>query len=230
VKSFSRHLHSVLLAAALALLIPTAGHAQEFEEARIYIEYNESANDLGFHVSLDGEDWTDLKIFDPTGKKIFDVSASGGYRNLGLTELFFEAAEPNLSEFPLEELLELFPEGEYRFVGKTVDNEKLESIAVLSHDVPDGPVVATQAEGGTIRITWQPVTGPAEILPDGSIDITGYQVIVGSFQVTVPASATGVTVPAEYYQALPSGTNDFEVLSIDESGNQTITEGTFVKS
>ncbi len=197
-KSLSGHLHMVPLAAALALLIPTAGRAQGFEEARIYIEYNETANDLGFHVSLDGEDWTDLKIFDPTGKKIFDVSAGGGYKNLGLTELFFEGAEPNLAEFPLEELLALFPEGEYRFVGKTVDNEQLESTAVLSHAVPDGPVVSSEvAEGGTIRISWQPVTGPAEILPGGSIDITGYQVIVGSFQVTVPASATAVTVPAE---------------------------------
>ena len=68
-KSLSGHLHMVPLAAALALLIPTAGRAQGFEEARIYIEYNETANNLGFHVSLDGEDWTDLKIFDPTGKK-----------------------------------------------------------------------------------------------------------------------------------------------------------------
>jgi hypothetical protein len=230
-RSLIRQLHIVLLPAVLALLIPTAGYGQGFEEARIYIEYNETANDLGFHVSLDGEDWTDLKIFDPTGKKIFDVSAGGGYKNLGLTELFFEGAEPNLSEFPLEELLELFPEGEYRFIGKTVDNEHLESTAVLSHAVPDGPVVSSQAApGGTIRITWQPVTGPAEILPGGSIDITGYQVIVGSFQVTVPASATGVTVPAEYYQSLPPGSHAFEVLAIDASGNQTITEGFFVKS
>jgi hypothetical protein len=230
-RSLIRQLHIVLPAAVLGLLIPAAAYGQGFEEARIYIEYNETANDLGFHVSLDGEDWTDLKIFDPRGKKIFDVSASGGYKNLGLTELFFEGAEPNLSEFPLEELLELFPEGEYRFVGKTVDNEHLESTAVLSHVVPDGPVVSTQAAlGGTIRITWQPVTGPAEILPDRNIEITGYQVIVGSFQVTVPASATGVTVPAEYYQSLPAGTHDFEVLAIDESGNQTITEGFFGKS
>jgi hypothetical protein len=230
-RSLIRHLHIVLLAALLALLIPRAGYGQGFEEARVYIEYNETANDLGFHVSLDGEDWTDLKIVDPTGKKIFDVSASGGYKDLGLTELFFEGAEPNLAEFPLEELLGLFPEGEYRFVGKTVDNEQLESTAVLSHAVPDGPVVSTQAaQGGTIRITWQAVIGPAEILPGRNIDITGYQVIVGSFQVTVPASATGVTVPAEYYQSLPAGTHDFEVLAIDESGNQTITEGFFVKS
>jgi hypothetical protein len=220
------------MCATLAQLAPAIAQAQQFEEARIYIEYNESANDLGFHVSLDGEDWTDLKIFDPAGKKIVDVSASGGYRDLGLTELFFEGAEPSLAEFPLDELLALFPEGEYRVVGKTVDNEKLESTAVLSHDVPAGPVVFTQpvtCDGGTLQIRWQPVTTPATILPGGSIQVTGQQVIVGSFQVTVPASTTSVTVPPEFFASLASGSHDFEVLAIDQSGNQTITESSFVK-
>jgi hypothetical protein len=222
----------VLMAAALTLLVAGSTQAQGFEEARIYIEYNESDNDLGFHVALDGEDWTDLKIIDPTGTKVFDVSGSGGYKRLGLTELFFEGAEPTLSEFPLEELLALFPEGEYRFVGKTVDNEKLESTAVLSHNVPAGPIVSTRpvaAGGGSVEISWQPVTEAAAILPGRSIVVTGYQVIVGSFQVTVPASVTRVTVPPEFYQSLPSGTQDFEVLSIDQTRNQTITEGFFVK-
>jgi hypothetical protein len=45
----------------------------------------------------------------------------------------------------------------------------------------------------------------------------------------VPASVTSVTVPEQYYQSLAPGTHDFEVLAIDENGNQTITEGTFVK-
>ena len=229
---FVRH-HPVVISAALGLLLQTPARAQEFSEARIYIKYNESANDLGFHVILDGEDWTDLKIVDPTGTRIFNVSARGGYKGLGLTELFFEGAEPNLSEFPLQTLLELFPEGEYRFVGKTVDNEKIESTAVLSHNVPAGPIVSTRSVtccGATLEISWQPVTGPAAILPEASVHVTSYQVIVGSFQVTVPGSKTRVTVPREYYQSLPSGTHAFEVLAIDESGNQTITEGFFVKS
>jgi hypothetical protein len=222
----------MLLLPAVALGLAAPSLAQEFEEARIYIEYNESGNDLGFHVALDGEGWTDLKIYDPAGKKIFDASAKGGYKNLGLTELFFEGAEPNLSEFPLEELLALFPEGDYTFVGKTVDHEHLVSTATLTHNVPDGPAVSTgtsTCNGDTIVISWESVSGPAEILPGRTINVVAYQVIVGSFQVTLPGSTTQVTLPGEYYQSLPPATHDFEVLAIDISGNQTITEGTFVK-
>ena len=232
---------SVLLAVvvALGLGVPTLAKPQapappgEFEIARFYIEYNQSANDLGFHVTLDGEDWTSLRIYDPTGKMIFDVSAKGGYKNLGLTELFFEGAEPNLDEFPLDELLALFPEGEYTFIGKTTDNKQLVSTATLSHDVPNGPDISTApslACPDTIAVSWAPVTGPAPILPDGTINVVAYQVIVGPLLVTVPASVNSLTIPPEYYQTLASNTtHPYEVLAIDANGNQTITEGTFFK-
>jgi hypothetical protein len=225
---------SVFLAAMTGVgpaAVPAQPEQVELEIARIFIEYNFSGNDLGFHVFLDGEDWTDLKISDPTGTKIFDVSGKGGYANLGLTELFFEGAEPNLSDVPVADLLALFPEGEYTFIGKTVDNQKIVGTATLTHNVPDAPTVSTQAAacGNTIDITWTPVNGPAAILPGGTVEIVGYQVIVGSFQVTIPANVTSVTVPEQFYQSLESGMQDFEVLAIDVSGNQTIREGTFVK-
>jgi hypothetical protein len=101
---------SVFLAAMTGVgpaAVPAQPEQVELEIARIFIEYNFSGNDLGFHVFLDGEDWTDLKISDPTGTKIFDVSGKGGYANLGLTELFFEGAEPNLSDVPVADLLAL---------------------------------------------------------------------------------------------------------------------------
>lgn len=227
-----RNMLPVFLAAMVALGLGAPVLAQEeFEEARIYIEYNESDNDLGFHVSLDGEDWTDLKIYDPNGTKIMDITAKGGYKNLGLTELFFEGAEPNLAEFPLEELLALFPPGEYTFIGKLADGGQIVGTAAFTHDVPAGPSVSTPAAecGDTIDITWTPNEVPAAILPDGDIDVVEYQVIVGSFQVTVPESVTRVTIPEQYYQTLSSGPHGFEVLAIDASGNQTITSGTFVK-
>jgi hypothetical protein len=36
-----------------------------------------------------------------------------------------------------------------------------------------------------------------------------------------------VTVPSEYVESLGSGEHPFEVLAIEEGGNQTITEGSF---
>ena len=221
---------SIALFVMLAVGLATPGWAKPFKEARIYIEYNESANDLGFHVSLDAEDWESLEIRDPDGTTIFSVASAGGYTDLGLTELFFEGAEPNLDDFPLEDLLERFPEGTYRFIGRTVGDRQLSSNATLSHDVPAGPVLsATDVQPGSITIHWAPVTGPAAILPDGDVNIVGYQVIVESFQVTLPATITQVTLPAEFSASLGSGEHLFEVLAIDASGNQTISEGAFVK-
>jgi hypothetical protein len=223
---------AIFLLGAVALVLGTPARADEFSIARIYIEYNESGNDLGFHVTLDGEDWTRLQIYDPNGTKIADFTAKGGYKNLGLTELFFEGAEPNLGEFPLEDLLALFPEGEYTFIGKTVDGGQLISTATLSHNVPAGPSPLSTAAaecGDTIVISWPAVEDPAAILPDGDITVVEYQVIVEKFQVTVPFSVTSVTVPEEFYQSLAPGPHDFEVLAIDVSGNQTITEGVIVK-
>src|SRR3990172_2489663 len=77
--------------------------AAPFKEARIYIEFNASANDLGYHVSLDAEDWKTLKIVNPAGVTIFEVEGKAAYKDLGMTELFFEGAEPSLDDFPLED-------------------------------------------------------------------------------------------------------------------------------
>jgi hypothetical protein len=54
-------------------------------------------------------------------------------------------------------------------------------------------------------------------------------VIVDAFQVTVPDTVTSVTVSPEFVASLPSGEVLFEVLAIDETGNQSITESKFVK-
>jgi hypothetical protein len=233
----------VLLVAAFALILGAA--AQEplasdndkakaqipFEVTKIFFEYNSTDNDLGVHVFLDGEDWTKLKITDPNRHMIFEVEGKGGYKDLGLTELFFEGAEPSLDEVPLEDLLDLFPEGKYRFVGKTVDKEDIVGSATLTHAIPAGPpnVSAELGPGNSLIIRWGAVTGPPAGFPNRPIVIVGFQIIVGSFQVTLPASARSVTVPPEFVASLGSGEQDFEVLAIEAGGNQTITAGSFIK-
>lgn len=205
------------------------GAQREFEITKIFFEYNSTANDLGVHVFVDGEDWTTLRIINPNRRPIFDAIGRGPYRLLGLTELSFEGAEPSLDEFPLEDLLALFPEGTYRLLGRTVDRDRIVGEAVLSHAIPAGPIVNADLNGNSLVISWEPVTTTPEGFPDRPINIVAFQVIVETFQVTVPATTLSVTVSPEFVASLPAGTHQFEVLAIDESGNQTITEGTFVK-
>jgi hypothetical protein len=224
----------VATAAALFLGYPIreSRGAEEvpFSIAKIYWEYNASANDLGVHVSLDAEDWRYLKIVNPRRRAIFEVEGRGAYRELGMTELFFEGAEPSLDEFPVAGLLARFPEGEYEIEGRTVDGKDLESEVMFSHAIPAGPAVsAAVGPGNSLVISWSPVTSPPVGFPSKPITIVGYQVIVGLFLVTVPATTTSVTVPPEFVASLARGVvQPYEVLAIEASANQTLTEGTFV--
>ena len=227
-----RHMRilSVFLAAAVALGLAAPGWAAGFSIAKIYIEYNASANDLGFHVSLDGEHWKTLEIVNPAGTTIAEFEGKEAYAELGMTEFFFEGAEPNLDEFPLGQLLPKFPEGKYKFIGETVGGTRLTSMDTLTHAVPAGPVVSADVSAGTVVIRWNEVTGPPAGFPNRRIDIVGYQVIVENgpqrvLDIKLPSTARSVTVPPEFLQANTAYL--FEVLAIEVSGNQTLSEGSF---
>jgi hypothetical protein len=210
-----------------------------FADARIKIEFNSTAEDVGIQVFLDGEAWKKVRIFSPGGK-IFQVNGNGSLKALGLTELFFESQEPSLDELPLDEFLALFPEGDYQFQGITVEGDSLVGTATLTHDIPCGPEIMSPAEGDTVdpnntKIEWESVTNmvnPGTGQCGGAAsEIVGYQVIVErddplrTFSVDLPASATDVVVPPEF---LESGTEyKFEVLAIEVSENQTISESFF---
>jgi hypothetical protein len=233
----SQHL-ALLILASLALFaaspVVSAAPAAALEESRIFIEYNSSDNDLGFHVFLDGEDWQSLRIFNPAGLLIFETSGHGPYQELGLTELFFEGAEPSLFEVPLAQLLARFPEGTYEFEGVLTDGSEIAGTGKLSHAVPAGPSVFVETAGASRRIRWTRVNSVAidpagGIFPQRPINVVGYQVIVGSFQVTLPGTATSVVIPPEFFASLKRGSHGFEVLAIDTSGNQTISSGVFTK-
>jgi hypothetical protein len=228
-----------LLAPAVAWAagpVPRAARAG-FKAAKMIIEYNSSAEDVGVQFFLDSESWQTVKIYDPRGTLIFNGSASGSLlAQGGGTEMFVESVEPGLDELSLGEFLDRFPEGQYRFVGRSADGAKMTSRATFSHDVPAGPEVTSPPQPGNgtcpqgvsvpAVIAWNPVTEDIEGEP---IEIVGYEVIVEHdelvFDIRLPSDATQVTVPAEF---LAPGTDYiFEVLAIEEGGNQTITEGCF---
>ncbi len=204
----------------------------QLEFARIFFEYNSTDNDLGAHIFLDGEDWKKMKISTPDEeKKIFEVKGKGPYDEFGMTELFFEGAEPSLDDVDVEDLLDQFPEGEYEFEGKTVDGDEIEGEGELTHAIPNGPDVEIEfGANNFMKISWTAVPGVPPGFPDRPINIVAYQILVDeAFDVTLPGSATSVTVPPEFVAALEPGEHEFEVLAIEESGNQSITESSFVK-
>lgn len=216
------------------------GNELQFSRARIYIEYNDTDEDVGVQVLIDGEPWRRLEAFRPGDeKKILGLSTLRGLRQQGLSEFFFESSEPSLADVPLPVFLSRFPAGVYEFEGETVDGVEIEGEAILSHVIPDGPTILypgspcadslAVVDPTDLVVEWAPVT--TTILGDpSSLQIVRYQVIVVEasgriYDVTVPASVNAVTVPPEFFGAV--GMHKVEVLAIDATGNQTISEVEF---
>jgi hypothetical protein len=224
-----------LLFTVVVAFIPTAATPQlwgqiQFSDARIIVEVNSTDGDAGIQAFLDGEPWESVTIVNPHGRKIAEVVGKGHLGTLGLTELFFESEEPSFEDLPLQKFLQLFPVGEYRFLGKTVEGDEIVGTATLTHNIPHGPVILSPHEGGVVNrnhtsIAWRSVRRPG-------IEIVRYQVIVEReeptllvFSVDLPATARRVSVPREF---LESGTEyKCEVLATEAGGNQTITESFF---
>jgi hypothetical protein len=226
-----------LVAAAVVLVsglfaLESLAMTMKLADAAIRIEINSTDGDAGIQIFLDGEGWDSMRVSDPEGNLILDFMAVGSVGIQGITELFFESAEPSFEEQPLEELLELFPEGNYRFEGTTTEGDTLIGKAKLTHALPEGPVLVSPEENGdpvdpgNTVLQWQPVADP-----QGS-RIVGYQVIVvreeGSlriFSADVGPETTSVTVSPEFME--PRTAYKFEILAIEMSGNQTISEREF---
>ncbi len=210
------------------------GEPAEFDEARMFIEYNATAGDVGVQVFLDGEPWKRLRVFNPAGKLILQITGRHALAQQGLTELFFESSEPPLTTLPLPVFFARFPKGEYEFVGVTIEGEVIEGTADFTHRIPQEPVVVLPVPGqmqnpNNTVVVWLPVPNP----PGG--EIAGYQATVTLqdeevfplpiFSVHVPADVLSVKVPATFLKE--GASYEFEVLAIEAGGNQTIHAGTF---
>jgi hypothetical protein len=238
---------SVVLAAATpANAHDHRRHARRIplKETTMIIEYNDTAEDVGVQFFLDSDGWREIEIFDPRGKQIFGAETNGRLtRQGGGTELFLESVEPSLEELPLKQFFKRFPKGTYKFRGRDNDGNRLTGEAEFTHDIPAGPVMVwplTVPEEGyecemidvnNVVIEWEPVKTDI----DGSaLEIVRYEVIVENddlnFDVKLPAPASDgptltLTVPPELLQ--PGTEYIGEVLAVEASGNQTITEFCF---
>ncbi len=206
-------------------------------DARLKIESNATDFDAGIQVFIDADSWRLMEIFDPNGKRIFRSMMKGRFARQGGTELFLESAEPDFSELPFEEFLNRFPEGTYRFRGIGLEGDIFDGSATLTHDVPDGPVLVSPLEGGPLQDPNNTVVEWEHVLPPNDSPIIAYQVLVVqtdspfpalpkiTLDVMMPATATSMEVPEGFL--IPDTEYEWEVLAIEESGNQTLSSSFF---
>jgi hypothetical protein len=205
-----------------------------FAQARLIIEFNSTDEDIGVQFFLDVDTWKTVRILNPRGQQIFEASTKANLlRQGGATELFVESDEPTLDELSLEEFFALFPEGTYKFTGRTPDGKPLVGESAFTHDIPAGPQIIMPQAGADdecaqdvpipVVIAWNDVTTSIEGEP---LEIVRYEVIVGEDVFDVHLEGTMVTVPSELLK--PGTEYEFEILAIAQGGNQTITETCFV--
>jgi hypothetical protein len=258
-KTGTRWLYFLPLALAALLLVPSspaarAGDAVErgdevpFDEADLYLELNDTDGDLGVHAILDGDAWQTLSLRGPRGGERMRVMTRGPLRRHGLTELFFESAEPSFDELSPEAFFRRFPAGEWEIRGTTIEGDELRSRDLLRHvlaapagnitlsGVPaaaDCDAVPLPVVGEPVVIQWDPVTGShPEIGEAGEIEVVKYQLVVERedpsllvFSVDLPPDVTAFEVP-EDFTALGDEFK-FEIVVREASGNQTATESCF---
>ncbi len=220
-----------------------------FSVAELFFELNNTDGDLGIHAKIDGGPWKRLAIEDLKERRMLRVNVRGRLRRQGLTEIFFESAEPTFDELDPEVFFKRFPEGEYEVEGLTLDGEELESETELTHLIPSQPEPTVNGipyvmdcdEGELpefdadedVVIEWPPVTmsHPELGRTNEPVEIVNYEVVVEidetpwRVSIILPSDVTEFEVPEELL-----GLGDeikYEVLARESSYNQTAVESCF---
>jgi hypothetical protein len=212
----------------------------EFAETAIFFEENTTDGDLGIQIFFDGEPWDFVWVISPENRVVFSVNNGGSLSEIGSTEVFTESAEPSFNELPREELLGLFPEGEYTFIGTTVEGETMAGTSMLSHDLaaPVSLELDLNVNNNSAVIEWadeSAVSDPEiigyEVVTEMVVEDESGEELVFVNTATFPASVTSFTVSPEFislaldYQAADQLLEaKIEIIAIEESGNKTITE------
>lgn len=228
-----------------------------FSVAQLFFELNNTDGDLGIHALIDGEPWKRLIIEGANGRRMLNVRVQSQLRRQGLTEFFFESAEPTFDELDPLDFFARFPAGEYEIEGRTLDNDEMESETFLTHALPAPPVVsvnglpmATECDAddpdeydptvttAPVTISWEDVIlshhdadgAGAAVQPPIPVEIVNYQLVVE----VEDAVFSLILPPNVTSMELPAALTDlgkefkYEVLAREESYNQTAVESCFV--
>jgi hypothetical protein len=189
-----------------------------FDDAELFFELNTTDDDLGLQLFLDAAGWRRVRVVDPGENEIAELIARGRLARLGITELRFESAEPSPAE-----VLARFPEGLYKFRGRSVDGKILASNAELSHDFLPAPTF-TPSGGEVVDplrtvVRWNaPGAEQVELIIE-------QEELEHVLDITVSGTTSRMRVPPQFLT--PGKEYKIEILAKGENGNRTLAESTF---
>ena len=194
-----------------------------FPVASVHFEQNASDKDVEVVFAVKGQDdgLVELKVVSPDGRTVIDFTAPDP-STLGLRQFRIETPEPR----DVQALKAAYPEGTYKFSGKTVSGDILVGQSKLSHRLPT-PVTfkspAPGAKGVPIRnfvVSWGTVPGVAFYTLELEQDEQNLKITA-----TLPASsasfalADGILLPGKEYQ--------LGIGAVGADGNVSVVETSF---
>ena len=224
--------------------VASTGEAIPLKETKLNIEHNATDKDTGFQGFVDSEGWQSMVMTGPEGK-VLTINGQGKLGDLGLTELFFETVEPANADVSIADILAVLPEGYYTIEGSAMEagegKGQTSGIAWLTHNIPAGPVLLSPEEDAVVSaeddlvVSWNPVT---QTINGSDVKLISYQLIIEKdeaphpnmigkigLSMYLPPSVTSITIPGEFLE--PGTSYNWEVLAIEESGNQTLSSSAF---
>jgi hypothetical protein len=217
--------------------------ANKLAQAKVIIEHNATDNDTGFQVFVDADGWEKMELIGPNGP-VAEFLPKGTVNELGMTELFLETVEPENVKMPLSELLKKMPTGAYEFratASRLSGNRGVVSgVAMLSHKIPAGVELLSPKANAVIPVASTTVSwkGRGKAIDGTDVNIIAYQLIIEKdeepharmigkkgLQMYLPVTTQSIDIPAAFFE--PDTEYKWEVLAIENSGNQTLQSGAF---
>ena len=208
------------VAAAIALARSTSRPAIPFDELSLTLEINATDIDSGILFFADTDESLEhLMVKDPSGNTIFELTSSDP-QELGLTEIFWETAEPDIPTALLA-----YPEGSYAVTGTAFDGTIVQGTAILSHKVPRRPKILYPPEGALldrnkVEVTW---------LFDTLVDHYWLELEDDAFDtesvIQLPPGVNSIHLPAALFQ--PDSSYKIGVAAEGPNGNVIVREVEF---
>jgi hypothetical protein len=213
----------VLVSAVLLVASHGVGRADEtFEKVAVTLEQTvqDEDSEIRFDAVGRGSGLAALKVVAPDGRTVIDFRAPDS--KLGLRQISLESPEPKNNGA----LQTDFPEGAYRFTGKSVTGVTLQGEARLSHKLPDATSLVRPKPDeknvpvAGLQIRWSPVKNLAAWIVLVEHEATGREL-----RVNLPATATALVVPDGFL--VPGTEYKLAIGAVAKEGNKSFVETNF---